>query len=268
MELLNALIQVSLETGKPRRLGKLIEMAVQRGLVSSFDDFDSLEKKAISTVLRYQEDCLKKGLLPFIEYFPDTGFCRPLNYSWESLSDEEKFKRSKHLKRKELVEAVRSLSDEDFQLFCAKLLERMGFQNCRVSERIRRDKGIDFTGELYFKFVKINVIGQAKKYSEGINVSEVDIKNLDATVRREQISKMRKYGVSNELFLGVLITTSRFTKPAIDFSKETLTPLKLIDIDELVVFLINHNIGFMLSEHQQAFIDLRHPLKWFNNASL
>ena len=156
------------------------------------------------------------------------------------------------------------LSAEDFQLFCAKLLEKTGFQNCRVSEKITRDKGIDFTAELYFEFGKINVIGQAKKYSEGINVSDADVKNLDATVRREQITRVRRRGSTSEPFLGVLITTSRFTKPAIDYSKETLTSLKLIDIDELTLLLINHDIGFLRSENDEAIIDSRHPLEWFN----
>jgi restriction system protein len=77
---------------------------------------------------------------------------------------------------------------------------------------------------------------QAKRYNSDNAVSESDIRGFSGSLGANKATK------------GVFVTTSYFTKPAIDFAEKTPHKIVLIDGEELTRLMIRHSVGVRISE--------------------
>jgi restriction system protein len=120
---------------------------------------------------------------------------------------------------------IRKMEWQKFELFCARLLEKMKLGIAAKREKFVRDGGFD--GTIYrdeFGFEKIHI--QAKRYGEESKVSEKDIKEFLYNCKENN---------------GIFITTSYFTKDAIDAAKGK--KICLINMDELVRLCRKYSYG-------------------------
>lgn len=120
----------------------------------------------------------------------------------------------------ELIQKIREMSWQNFEDFCARLLEKMGYGVAQKRVIRQRDGGID--GEILEDELglKGKIYLQAKKYQSGSKVGVKDIKEF-------------LYNIKNEK--GVFITTSDFSD---DAKNEVLAfkdaPIALINYKELI----------------------------------
>jgi restriction system protein len=120
----------------------------------------------------------------------------------------------------ELIQKIREMSWQNFEDFCARLLEKMGYGVAAKRDIRQRDGGID--GEILEDELglKGRIYLQAKKYQSGSKVGVKDIKEF-------------LYNIKNEK--GVFITTSDFSE---DAKNEVLAfkdaPIALINYKELI----------------------------------
>jgi restriction system protein len=77
---------------------------------------------------------------------------------------------------------------------------------------------------------------QAKRYSADISVSEPEIRGFSGSLGAAKANK------------GVFVTTSYFTKPAMDFAERHPFKLVLIDGKQLTALMLRHNVGVRVSE--------------------
>jgi restriction system protein len=77
---------------------------------------------------------------------------------------------------------------------------------------------------------------QAKKYDPENPVSEPDIRNFCGSLGANKAAK------------GVFVTTSYFTKPAIEFAERHPYKVVLIDGDLLARLMIHHSVGVRISK--------------------
>jgi restriction system protein len=77
---------------------------------------------------------------------------------------------------------------------------------------------------------------QAKRYNPDNAVSEPDIRGFSGSLGANKATK------------GVFVTTSYFTKPAIDFAEKTPQKIVLIDGNELTRLMIRHSVGVRIAE--------------------
>ena len=133
----------------------------------------------------------------------------------------------------ELIERIRNLTWQEFEDFCAKLLEKMGYGVAARRNVRQRDDGID--GEIFEDELGLRgkIVIQAKKWKYGNNVGIKDIKEF-------------LYKINKENKKGVFITTSDFTKDA----------LEVVEKDSgAQIFLMNHKELLKLCKKYQHFCE-------------
>ncbi len=77
---------------------------------------------------------------------------------------------------------------------------------------------------------------QAKRYSPGAGVSEPEIRAFSGSLGAAKANK------------GVFVTTSYFTKPAIDFAERHPFKMVLIDGKQLTSLMLRYNVGVRVAE--------------------
>jgi len=80
---------------------------------------------------------------------------------------------------------------------------------------------------------------QAKRYKTDAAVSEPEIRAFSGSLGAEKANK------------GVFVTTSYFTKPALDFAKRHPFKMVLIDGKQLTSLMLRHNVGVRIAETLQ-----------------
>ena len=160
---------------------------------------------------------------------------------------EQNYREHQDRLKEELLQKIMDNPPDFFEELVLDLLVEMGYGGSRAdAEAVGRsgDGGID-------GIIKEDKLGldsiyiQAKRYTEG-NVSAPDIKNFIGALVNRGASK------------GVFITTSSFTAPAKDAASVSAGPtIVLIDGDQLVQLMINHNVGITLgNSYQLKEVDL------------
>jgi hypothetical protein len=117
-----------------------------------------------------------------------------------------------------------SMHPHDFERFVALLFEQMGF-SAEVTPRTG-DYGIDVVVRKDGQVIAV----QCKKYREGHNVGNQEVQLLLGAMQLKGVSASR----------GILVTTSRFTKQAIN--QAVSTPVELWDKDVLQTLVRRHLI--------------------------
>lgn len=134
----------------------------------------------------------------------------------------------------EILSLVRSSPPEFLEHVIVDLLVAMGYgggdaAKSRVTGR-SGDGGIDGT-------IREDALGldevyvQAKKYAEGSNVGESDLRNFAGAIDAAGTSK------------GVFVTTAGFTRSARDYIARSPKRIILIDGEELARLMVQHGVG-------------------------
>ncbi len=134
----------------------------------------------------------------------------------------------------EILDLVRSSPPEFLEHVIVDLLVAMGYgggdaAKSRVTGR-SGDGGIDGT-------IREDALGldevyvQAKKYAEGSNVGESDLRNFAGAIDAAGTSK------------GVFVTTAGFTRSARDYIARSPKRIILIDGEELARLMVQHGVG-------------------------
>lgn len=134
-----------------------------------------------------------------------------------------------------LLEELKSLTSEQFEIFSKNFIKSFGFTNTKVSSR-GRDGGIDGYGIFNIGISKLNVAFQCKRWKN----KPVGIKQVNEFLG--SISGMQKDG--NFFDQGYFFTTAEFTPDAKNVTKRKgAIPLALIDGESLVEFMLKNSIG-------------------------
>ena len=131
-----------------------------------------------------------------------------------------------------LIEKVRECHPSFFEKLVVDLLLEMGYGCDDKSGRVigkSHDGGIDGVISEDKQGLTLIYI-QAKRYNEGNNVGRPEIQRIIGAMQKAE--------------KGVFITTSKFTKEALEFANaESRKHIRLIDGDSLVELMIKHGVG-------------------------
>ncbi|VUD55214.1 5-methylcytosine-specific restriction endonuclease [Burkholderia pseudomallei] len=132
----------------------------------------------------------------------------------------------------ELLDQVKSSTPSFFERLVIDLLVAMGYGGSRqdAGSVIGRsgDGGID---------------GTIKEDKLGLDVIYVQAKKWEGTVGRPEIQKFAGALQGQRANKGVFITTSAFTREAKEYAGVIASKIILVDGDELVKLMVDHNVG-------------------------
>lgn len=132
----------------------------------------------------------------------------------------------------ELLEQVKTVSPAFFERLVIDLLVAMGYGGSRhdAGRAIGKsgDGGID---------------GIIKEDKLGLDVIYVQAKRWEGTVGRPEIQKFAGALQGHRANKGVFITTSAYSREALDYSNLINTKIILVDGKELARMMIDHNVG-------------------------
>ncbi len=141
----------------------------------------------------------------------------------------------------EIIDTILSKSPRAFEYLVVKLMEKMGYggkiQNAGIVTQYSNDGGID-------GIIKEDILGlgrihiQAKRYDRKNTISREDVQNFVGALAVAQSNK------------GVFITTSKYSKGAIEFvaSLNGNTTIVLIDGLALAKYIYDFNLGMQLEQ--------------------
>lgn len=132
----------------------------------------------------------------------------------------------------DLLQAVKECSPAFFENLVVDLLVSMGYGGTRQDA----GKAIGGTGDG-------GVDGIIKEDRLGLDVIYLQAKRWDGVVSRPEIQKFAGALQGQRARKGVFITTSSFTKEAINFSNSIDSKLILIDGEQLAQLMIDYDIG-------------------------
>jgi len=261
----------------PRKLQDyLIELLVERDLaaVSELSAYEWVEKNRgqyIDALRRAQNEAINQG-----------KFCRFVYHEIEetivgfSYSRDEKDHQHAEIKKlaplhDPVAAHIRGISPDDFEVFCRKLLALLDVRNVRNTQ-LTRDGGLDFFGELFLQSplassdfrvfeddLRLIIIGQAKRYDLGKNVTEPEVRDLlGATAIFSHHGILSEQGSSKPVMtvrlydpiLPIFLTTSGFTGPARSLAKRSGIVIK--DGAQIATFICLKHIG--ITSHGEEYI--------------
>lgn len=132
----------------------------------------------------------------------------------------------------EILETVKKCTPEFFEQLVIDLLVRMGYGGSRkeAGQAIGRsgDEGID---------------GIIKEDRLGLDIIYVQAKRWEAVVGRPEVQKFAGALQGQRARKGILITTSAFSREAMDYAKQIETKIILVDGSKLADYMIDYGIG-------------------------
>lgn len=177
---------------------------------------------------------LEKGKYGLLSKHLNTSPVHPISTSKEKIPEEhiqEFYKKHIEETKQDLIDKMLKIQPRAFEILVLDLLLKMGYG---VNGSVRQsqkgpDGGID--GEILQDQLGFDrIYMQAKRYARDKLVNEAKVRDFVGAL---------KGGTR-----GVFITTSRFTKAAIDYSKDQQQKiLVLIDGDRLSQLMIDHGLG-------------------------
>jgi restriction system protein len=146
-----------------------------------------------------------------------------------------------------LVAELRDLTPRAFEHFCKELLAHLGYRSVEVTRR-NHDGGIDGHGDFRQGAISIRSAFQAKRWT-------------DTPVGRPDIDRFRG-AIQGEFDHGVFLTTSRFSKDAMEASyKKGAITILLLDGPAIADLLVDRGLGvrrlpLYLLDIDEEFFDL------------
>jgi len=199
---------------------------IDNKLLNKFDEFKEFKKRK-----RKQED--ENEALEFQNKTPEEAF----ETAYENLRTELSIEILEHLKK----------SDPTlFEKIVIEVLVKMGYggslRDAGKAIGRSRDGGID---------------GIIKEDRLGLDIIYVQAKRWDNTVSRPEIQKFAGALQGQRAKKGIFITTSNFSKDALDFASKIDSKIILVDGDQLAEYMIDFNVGVTTtSKYELKKIDL------------
>lgn len=132
----------------------------------------------------------------------------------------------------EILSTIKACSPEFFEQLVIDLLVTMGYGGSRkeAGEAVGKsgDEGID---------------GIIKEDRLGLDIIYLQAKRWENIIGRPEIQKFAGALQGQRAKKGIFITTSSFTKDALEYAKKIDTKIILIDGVQFVDFMIDHNVG-------------------------
>lgn len=129
--------------------------------------------------------------------------------------------------RAQVLSRLRALDDAQFERFCGRLMEALGFEHVEITGR-SHDRGID--GHATLKHLRLRIAFQAKNWRNN-------------PVGAPRVREFRG-SIVNRFPLGVCVTTSSFTTGAEEEANEPGPPkMVLVDGDKLVEIMLERGLG-------------------------
>jgi restriction system protein len=132
----------------------------------------------------------------------------------------------------ELLEQIKSASPAFFERLVIDLLLAMGYGGSRQD-----------AGRAIGKSGDGGIDGIINEDRLGLDVIYIQAKRWDATVGRPEIQKFAGALQGQRANKGVFITTSSYSRDAIEYAKLIATKIILIDGDRLASLLVDHNVA-------------------------
>ena len=133
---------------------------------------------------------------------------------------------------KELLQQIKKCPPSLFEKIVVELLVKMGYGGSRkdAGQAIGRsgDEGID---------------GIIKEDKLGLDIIYIQAKRWENTVSRPEIQKFAGALQGQRARKGIFITTSNFSKEAIEYVTKIDTKIILIDGDQLAQYMIDNDVG-------------------------
>lgn len=132
----------------------------------------------------------------------------------------------------DLLNRVKACSPRFFERLVVELLVKMGYGG-----------SIKDAGEVIGKSGDEGIDGTIKEDRLGLDVIYIQAKKWEGIVGRPEIQKFVGALYGQRAKKGVFITTSSFTKDAIDYARSIESKVILIDGGQLAEFMIDFNVG-------------------------
>ena len=132
----------------------------------------------------------------------------------------------------ELLQQIKSCSPALFEKIVVELLVKMGYGGSRQDAGRAigrsRDEGID---------------GIIKEDRLGLDIIYIQAKRWENTVGRPEVQKFAGALQGQRARKGIMITTSNFSKEALDYASRIDSKIVLIDGEQLAQLMIDHSLG-------------------------
>lgn len=132
----------------------------------------------------------------------------------------------------ELLGQIKSCSPEFFERMVVELIVKMGYGGSRKDA----GKAIGKTGDE-------GIDGIIKEDKLGLDIIYIQAKRWENAVSRPEIQKFAGALQGHRAKKGIFITTSSFSKEALDFVSKIDSKIVLIDGEHLAQMMIDHDIG-------------------------
>lgn len=222
------------------RVGWSLLYLKKAGLIESTKrGFYLITDRGLKAIKEKPEKIDNKFLSEFEEFRKFRAITREKSISQEEESEttpEESFANAyeniRGVLANDLLEHLKASSPKQFESIVIDLLVAMGYGGNRkeAAKVIGKsgDEGID------------GIINEDRL---GLDVIYVQAKKWEATVQRPEIHKFVGALQGQHAKKGIFITTSDFSKGAIEYVKGIENKIVLIDGNDLVQYMIDHNIG-------------------------
>jgi restriction system protein len=147
---------------------------------------------------------------------------------------------SKQIRQKlssEILERIRKCSPEFFEKLVVDLIIAMGYGGSRTD-----------AGQAVGKAGDGGIDGVVKEDPLGLDVIYLQAKRWENVVGRPEVQKFAGALQGQKAKKGIMITTSSFTKEALEFASFIETKIVLIDGSQLTRLLIDHGVGVASGE--------------------
>ena len=212
---------------KPMHYREITEKALEKGwLVTNGKTPEASMRAQILTEIKRKQ---RRGERPrFVQYGRGhVGLSQWMGHGLESQIEEHN-----QQVRKDLYKRLLAMKPGEFEILVSLLLTEMGFETVEVT-KLSGDGGIDVRGTLVVgEAVRIKMAVQAKRWKN----------NVQAPV----VQQVRGSLGAHEQ--GLIITTSDFTPGAVkEAAQPDKTPIALMNGEQLVMLLMEHDIGVLRS---------------------
>lgn len=135
-----------------------------------------------------------------------------------------------------LLEKLRSIDPSSFERLCQRILRENGFVSVEVTGK-SGDGGIDGSGVLRINLISFHVLFQCKRYTGGIQVSQV---------------RDFRGAMDGRADKGLFITTGHFTEGAKrEATRDGATPIDLVDGYQLCELLKQSKLGVRIETKEE-----------------
>jgi restriction system protein len=201
-----------------------------RGLETLERNLDSINVKFLRQFPEFVEFQTAKQVEGETEREEETTEEQSIQTPEETL--EEAYQKIRKSLAQDLINRVKTLSPAFFERVVVELLVRMGYGG-----------SIKDAGKAIGKSGDEGIDGTIKEDKLGLDIIYIQAKRWNNVVGRPELQKFVGALAGQGAKKGIFITTSTFTKDALDYVPKNETKIVLIDGGELAQLMIDHNLG-------------------------